>query len=102
MLQPAKLQILAASIFVLIPPLPNFVKPFILIFLVSLFKSLIVLINLASLYNFGFLVKSPSTSDSNIKVSALVIWATLEANLSLSPYFISEVAIVSFSFTIGM
>ena len=39
---------------------------------------------------------------SKFKVSALVIWATLEANLSLSPYFISEVAIVSFSFTIGI
>ena len=68
-----KTQILAASIFVFIPPLPNFVIPLIFIFLVSLFKSLIILINLASLYILGFFVKSPSTSDNNIKVSALVI-----------------------------
>ena len=47
-------------------------------------------------------MKRPSTSDNNINVSALVICATIEASLSLSPYFISEVAIVSFSLTIGM
>ena len=46
--------------------------------------------------NFGFFVKRPSTSDNNIKVSALVICATRDASLSLSPYFISDVAIVSF------
>ena len=41
-------------------------------------------------------------SDNRIKVSAFVICATLDANLSLSPNFISEVAIVSFSFTTGI
>ena len=35
------------------------------------------------------------------KQSALEICATLDANLSLSPYLISEVATLSFSFTIG-
>ena len=32
----------------------------------------------------------------------MVIWATRDASLSLSPYFISDVAIVSFSLTIGI
>ena len=68
----------------------------------SLLKLFTLFISLASLNIFGFFVKSPSTTDSKIKVSALVICATLDANLSLSPYFISEVAIVSFSFTIGI
>ena len=36
-----------------------------------------------------------------INKSAPIIWATLAANLSLSPYLISEVAVVSFSLTIG-
>ena len=31
-----------------------------------------------------------------------MICATLAASLSLSPYFISDVAVVSFSFTIGI
>jgi len=35
-------------------------------------------------------------------VSASEICATLDASLSLSPYFISVVAIVSFSLTIGI
>ena len=73
MLQPARLQILPASIFVFIPPLPNSVIPLILTWLISLFKSFICLINFASLNNLGFFVKSPSTSDNKIKVSALVI-----------------------------
>ena len=73
-----------------------------LTFLISLFKSITFLINFASLNNFGFFVKSPSTSDNKIKVSAFVICATRDASLSLSPYFISEVAIVSFSLTIGI
>ena len=37
-----------------------------------------------------------------IRVSAPTICATLAASLSLSPYFISAVAVVSFSFTIGI
>ena len=37
-----------------------------------------------------------------IRVSAPIIWATLAANLSLSPYFISVVAVESFSLTIGI
>ncbi len=41
-------------------------------------------------------------SDNMINVSAFVIWATLADNLSLSPYLISEVAVVSFSLTIGI
>ena len=35
-------------------------------------------------------------------MSAFNICATLAASLSLSPYLISDVAVVSFSFTIGM
>ena len=35
-------------------------------------------------------------------MSAPIIWATLAANLSLSPYFISLVAVESFSFTTGI
>ena len=42
------------------------------------------------------------TFDKNkIKQSAPIICETLEASLSLSPYFISVVAVVSFSLTIG-
>ena len=37
-----------------------------------------------------------------MSVSAPIIWATLAANLSLSPYFISVVAVGSFSLTIGI
>ena len=37
-----------------------------------------------------------------MSVSAPIICATLAANLSLSPYLISAVAVVSFSFTIGI
>ena len=37
-----------------------------------------------------------------ISVSAPIICATLAANLSLSPYLISAVAVVSFSLTIGI
>ena len=47
-------------------------------------------------------MKRPSTSESKINVSAFVIWVTLDASLSLSPYFISVVAIVSFSLTTGI
>ena len=67
-----------------------------------MFKFSTFLINFASLNIFGFFVNKPSTSDKSIKVSALVICATRDASLSLSPYLISEVAIVSFSLTIGM
>jgi len=73
MLQPAKLQIFAASIFVSIPPLPNLFTPFILMFFVSFSRFEIFLINLAFLKAFGFFVKRPSTSDNKINVSALVI-----------------------------
>ena len=45
---------------------------------------------------------NPSTSDNKIKQSAPEICATLEANLSLSPYLISDVAMLSFSLTIGI
>jgi len=67
--------------------------------LLSIF--LISFISFAFLNTFGFLSWSPSTSDKRTKESALDICATLEANLSLSPYLISEVAILSFSLTIG-
>ena len=40
--------------------------------------------------------------DNSIRQSALTICATRAASRSLSPYLISVVAIVSFSFTIGM
>ena len=40
-------------------------------------------------------------SDSITKVSDDVIWATRAAKRSLSPYRISFVAVVSFSFTTG-
>ena len=63
---------------------------------------LISFINIASLFIFGFFVYNPSTSDNKIKQSAPEICATLEANLSLSPYLISDVAMLSFSLTIGI
>ena len=52
--------------------------PLIFIFLTSLSKLLTLLISLASSKILGFIVKSPSTSDNSISVSALVICATRE------------------------
>ena len=101
-LHPDNWQIFAASIFVFIPPLPNSLTPLKLIFFKSLLKFSTFLINLASLNSFGFLVYKPSTSDKRTNVSALIICATRDASLSLSPYLISVVAMVSFSLTIGM
>ena len=47
------------------------------------------------------LLYNPSTFDKFISTSALIICATLAAKRSLSPYLISDVAVVSFSFTTG-
>ena len=43
---------------------------------------------------------NPFTSERLISTFAPIICATLAAKRSLSPYLISEVAVVSFSFTI--
>ena len=101
-LHPDSWQILAASILVFIPPVPYSLVPFVAVSSIFIFIFLTSFINFAPLFIFGFLVYKPSTSDSNISESALEIWATLDANLSLSPYLISEVAILSFSFTTGI
>ena len=46
-------------------------------------------------------IKTVKIIDNNIKQSALIICDTRAASLSLSPYLISVVAVVSFSLTIG-
>ena len=83
------------------PPVPCSLILFVAIFSILSSIVLISFINIASLFIFGFFVYNPSTSDNKIKQSAPEICATLEANLSLSPYLISDVAILSFSLTIG-
>ena len=92
------MQILAASNFVAIPPEPN------LFFLLSIKDIIFSLIEVTSLTIFFLfdLSYNPSTSENKISISAPIIWATLAASLSLSPYFISLVAVESFSFTTGI
>ena len=84
------------------PPVPCSLIFLEIYFSILLFIFFTLLINLAFLFNFGFLSNNPSTSDNKIKQSEPDICATLDANLSLSPYFISEVAILSFSLTNGI
>ena len=69
-LHPEFWQILAASILVVIPPVPC--SPILLVAIFSMFVSmlLILLINFAFLLIFGFEEYSPSTSESKIKQSA--------------------------------
>ena len=67
---------------------------------VSLFFLIFKGLNFGIDFKGGTLIELRS-NDNKINVSASVIWATRDASLSLSPYLISDVAIVSFSLTIG-
>ena len=99
---PAAIAVFAAEIFVFIPPFPSSDTESPTMFSISSLISVISEINLILSLFFGSDEYNPFIFDSNIKQSELVIWATLDASLSLSPYLISLVAIVSFSLTIGI
>ena len=99
---PLFIHIFAAAILVTIPPLPKLDVWALAICSIVLFILKTSLIFFASLFLLGFLSYNPSTSLSRISKSASIIWATLAANLSLSPYLISSVATVSFSLITGI
>ena len=93
---------LAAVIFVIIPPLPSVLLLGPAYLLSFLFVTDIFSTNSADSFIFGSLVKSPFWSVRIIKFFASLRFATNDANVSLSPNFISSVEIVSFAFIIGI
>ena len=98
--QPAERAILAASIFVIIPPEPTPEMGFPAMASTSGVISLSSAMNVAPFW-FGGAEYRPSISDSRTNTSADIIEATRAPKRSLSPKRISDVATVSFSLITG-
>ena len=95
------MHISAALIFEIIPPLPCLdASPAISIIFLLMLDTFFTRID-CSFFD-GGLVYKPSTFDKSTKQSALISLEILAAKISLSPNFISSVAVVSFSLIIGM